>query len=105
MSNIPPPCDTNIFENGSLVMVTAGIPSVQLEPWVKKIAAKSGQPVDWHFAGGRAQILALGDLQQVYNAVNELLPEHDELQRLAHEESFSGMTFPIKFKPCRQICF
>ena len=84
MSNaIPPPCSDDIFQNGTPVWQTDTIRSFNLESWVKKIAAASGQPVDWHFAGGRAIVLALGDLDKVRAALIDLLPEHDALWREA----------------------
>ena len=51
-----------------------------MEGWVKKVAGKSGQPVDWHFCGGRERVLALGDIAKVNQAIQELMPEHDALQ-------------------------
>ena len=79
----PAPCATDIYEKGECVMITHSIRSFNLEPWVQKVAALSGQPVDWHFSGGRAVILALGDLKKVHAAIQELLLEHNELQREA----------------------
>ena len=74
------PCNPEIYKNGHMVMMTHSIPSAQLEEWVKKVAAASGQPVDWHFAAGRACILALGDLTKVYAAIADLMDEHNALQ-------------------------
>ena len=59
--------------------MTNTIPSNAMEGWVKKVAERSGQRVDWHFAGGRARILALGDIAKVKQAIQELMPEHDHL--------------------------
>jgi len=75
----PPPCNKDVYANGTMVMMTAGIPSNAMEEWVKKVAEKSGQPVDWHFAGGRACVLALGDLNAVRQAIAELIPEHNAM--------------------------
>lgn len=79
----PPPCDTEIFKNGVQVFVTHTIPSNAMEGWVKKVAERSGQRVDWHFAGGRAVVLALGDTAKVKSAIQELMPEHDQLYKIA----------------------
>lgn len=79
----PPPCDKKVFQNGELVFVTHTIPSNAMEGWVKKVAKRSGQRVDWHFAGGRACVLALGDIAKVHQAIVDLLPEHDRLYRTA----------------------
>ncbi len=79
----PPPCDRDVYTDGTPVFRTDTIRSFNLEPWVQKVAALSGQRVDWHFAGGRAIVLALGDLAKVRAALIELLPEHDALWRAA----------------------
>lgn len=80
---IPPPCSKDVYANGTPVWKTDTIRSFNLEPWVQKIAKLSGQSVDWHFAGGRAIVLALGDIDKVRAALVELLPEHDALWRAA----------------------
>jgi hypothetical protein len=75
----PPPADTNIYENGECVMVTSTIGSNAIEKWVKRVAKRSGQPVDWHWFGGRALILALGDISRVKSTIVAMMPEHDRL--------------------------
>lgn len=50
-----------------------------IERWVQRIAKTSGQRVDWHFAGGRVMVLALGDLDRTKAAIREHMPEHDAL--------------------------
>jgi hypothetical protein len=77
----PQPCNDKIFKKGTSVFVTHTIPSNAMAGWVKKVAEKSGQPVDWHFCGGRANVLALGNLKKVHEAIRELMPEHDELMK------------------------
>ncbi len=79
----PPPCDPKIFADGEQVFVTDTIPSNAMEGWVKQVAELSGQPVDWHFVGGRAEVLALGDITRVKAAILDLLPEHDRLRQAA----------------------
>jgi hypothetical protein len=79
----PPPCDSNIYENGTPIFMTCSIPSAQLEQWVKQVAELSQQPVDWHFAGGRAVIRTTGEIGAVRLAICRLLPEHDTLQKKA----------------------
>jgi len=82
----PPPCNKDIYDNGTSVFITHSIPSEDIEKWVKKIAKLSGQPVDWHFFGGRAVVLALGDIQKVKDTIKTLLPEHNELQKAEFEK-------------------
>lgn len=42
--------------------------------------------VDWHFFGGRANVLALGDLEAVQRAIGKLMPEHDALRAFFTEQ-------------------
>ena len=79
----PQPCDPKIFSEGISVFVTHTIPPNAMEGWVRQVAEKSGQPVDWHFYGGRANVLALGDIDKVKAAIEELMPEHDRLYQEA----------------------
>jgi hypothetical protein len=87
----PTPCNQDIFDNGEVVFVTSTIPSNAMEGWVKKVAEYSGQPVDWHFAGGRAVVLALGDIEKVHEAIAGLKPEHDKLFRAAVEKIYNNI--------------
>lgn len=79
----PPPCDPEIFSKGKTVFIGDTIGSCAIERWVKKIAATSGQPVDWHWVGGRANVLALGDIAKVQEAIAEHKPEYDRLHAAA----------------------
>ncbi|PJE74034.1 MAG: hypothetical protein COV01_02945 [Candidatus Taylorbacteria bacterium CG10_big_fil_rev_8_21_14_0_10_41_48] len=79
----PTPCDQKVFDKGTCLFVSNSIPSNAMEGWVTKVKEKSGQPVDWHFAGGRARVLALGDLERVKTVMKELKSEHDDLWREA----------------------
>ena len=82
----PPPCSDELMKKGTQVFLTHTIPSNAMEGWVKQIAEKSGQQVDWHFVGGRARVLALGDIEKVNTAIQELMPEHDRLYKEACSE-------------------
>jgi len=83
----PPPCNPAIFRDGVRIFVTHTIRSFNLEPWVQRVAALSGQPVDWHYVGGRAVVLACGDVEKARAALVRLLPEHDALFRAASKMS------------------
>jgi hypothetical protein len=71
-----PDCDPEIFKDG-LAVCTFAAPAVVTEPWVKRVAADSGQRVDWHYSGGRVNMLYLGDYAKVKASVEKLLPELD----------------------------
>ncbi len=67
-------CDPEIFENGKGVCVVSGEPD-DVERWVRLVAKKANAKVDWHYSGGRASVLHLGDeasRQRVLSAINEL---------------------------------
>lgn len=65
----PTPCAKDIFEKGVVVHQTHGVSSNRMEGWVKRVAFESGQPVDWHFAGGWAIVKGLGDVPLILAAV------------------------------------
>lgn len=73
----PPPvqsCDPEVFNTGFGVCALDASAGAA-EEWVKKVAARSGQRVDWHYSGGRANVLYIGDYTRVLAAVTELEPE------------------------------
>lgn len=75
----PAPCNSDIFKNGKGLCVVDGS-SNAIERWVQSVAKKAGTQVDWHYSGGRANILHLGDdksRQRALKAVDELKTELD----------------------------
>ncbi len=93
----PPPCDPEISKNGTIVLLTNSVPSNATERWVKKVAALSGQRVDWGFVGGCIVVSALGDLGKVMEAMRELKMEWAYLYRDNLSKSFAPE--PGKFDP------
>lgn len=79
----PPPCDQEIFEKGEPVLFIRGS-SNAVERWVKKVAAKANARIDWHYSGGIAQVLHLGDKES-----------HSRVIKVAHEleSELSGTIF------------
>lgn len=70
----PPDCKSGIFKRGKGVCVVDGNPD-DVERWVKTVAKKANAKVDWHYSGGRANVLHLGDdesRQRVLNAISKL---------------------------------
>ena len=70
----PTPCNPNIFKNGKGVCIIDGS-SNAVERWVQMVAKKANAQVDWHYSGGRANVLHLGNeasRQRVLNAIEEL---------------------------------
>ncbi|MFH1621108.1 MAG: hypothetical protein ABIB04_03415 [Patescibacteria group bacterium] len=88
-SSLPPPPNTTVQayssidpfveKFGKVVFVTSVQNRDMIEVWVKKIAAVSGQKVDWHFLGPSVCILAVGDLHLVKLAIVKLIDEHDQI--------------------------
>ncbi len=73
----PPPCDPEIYKNGKTICTIDG-PSNAVEQFVKAVAARSEARVDWHYVGGRAKVLHLGDeasRQCALNAIDALKGE------------------------------
>lgn len=67
------PCDREVFEKGhSVAMLDAW--SADAEEWVQAVARESGQRVDWHYSGGVANVLFIGDPARVLAAVRSLAP-------------------------------
>lgn len=66
-------CDDEVFKNGkSLAALDAR--SKAAEAWVREVAAKSGQRVDWHYSGGVAHVLVLGDHAKAMETVKAMPP-------------------------------
>lgn len=63
-------CDENIYKNGTCVGIMIGHSKAEIEDFVKSIADETQQPVDWHYAGGRARILTTGDTRVVRHALS-----------------------------------
>jgi hypothetical protein len=59
------PCRPDIFEEGEHVCTIAGVPARVIEAHVRAAADLTGEPVDWHYIGGRAVVRALGDTAKV----------------------------------------
>ena len=70
MSN--PPCDENVFKNGSPIFLASTGPTggaLIFEEWVVAAREVCQQPLDWHYSGGIAQVLFLGDRAAVVDAL------------------------------------
>ncbi len=75
----PAPCNDEVFNKGTGVCVVDGS-SNAVERWVRSVAKKANSQVDWHYSGGRANVLHLGDnasRQRVLDAIRELEKELD----------------------------
>lgn len=69
-------CDADIFKHGESI-AALGARSAAAEAWVQRVAAESGQRVDWHYSGGCAHVLFIGDREKVRQAIERLTPDLD----------------------------
>ena len=69
-----PRCDEKVFKNGQSILLadTYECRAEGFEQWVKTIAQISGQLVDWHYSGGIANMLYLGDRKKVCEAIDSI---------------------------------
>jgi len=56
----PPPCASDVFQDGETICVLDANP-VTAEWWTQEVAKRSETRMDWHYAGGRANVLLLGN--------------------------------------------
>jgi hypothetical protein len=66
-------CDADVFKRGhAIALLDACMHRAEL--FRLAVAQESGQSVDWHYSGGRANMLYLGDFARVDAAVSKLAP-------------------------------
>ncbi|MCX6779306.1 MAG: hypothetical protein NTU97_03690 [Candidatus Magasanikbacteria bacterium] len=85
----PPPCNPRIFKEGKTVVALYGS-SNAIERWVQAVAKRADALVDWHFFGGRANVLHLGDDEsraRVLKAIDELVPSLEANCGVVHKYS------------------
>lgn len=73
----PEPCNSKIFKRGVSVAQIAqadGMRSWHIEEFVKLIASETKTATDWHYSGGIAQVLTLGDPKVVAAAITAKWP-------------------------------
>lgn len=66
-------CDPEIYEKGETLIIGWG-KSAEIEEWVVALRTLSGQRIDWHYAGGRAWVGYIGDLDKIEAALKMLRP-------------------------------
>lgn len=74
----PPPCDKDVYGHGHTILHCATAGPCAFENWVKKVAQDSGQRVDWHYVGGLAAVLYIGDYHKVLSSLNKFRQELDD---------------------------
>jgi hypothetical protein len=66
-------CDADVFKDGKGICALDAC-MCRAEQWVQAVARESGQRVDWHYSGGIANVLYLGDYAAVSAAMGKLAP-------------------------------
>ncbi len=69
-----PPCDPEIYEHGQPVALLSASDAA-IEQWVRCVASLAKARLDWHYNGGFARVLHLGDEEsraRVEDAVTQL---------------------------------
>jgi hypothetical protein len=76
--DVPEPCNKKIFNDGKPLFAANTwypednpIRATGFEEWIKEIRKKSKQDIDWHYSGGIAQVLYLGDKEKIIEAMND----------------------------------
>ena len=69
-----PRCDSKVFKSGTTILTadTHECGATGFEEWVVAVRKASGQPVDWHYSGGIANMLFLGDKEKVVAAIQSI---------------------------------
>lgn len=83
-------CDKKIAYS-TLVFSSENVPYGEFDAWVKRVAKASAQPVDWVIEGNQMMpdvfelsVKTTGDVIRVCDAVDLLLPDHDEMYMKAN---------------------
>ncbi len=72
--------DPEVFRAGTLVFVTHTISAAMTEEWIRRIRESgAGFKIDWHYSGGRARVLVLGDMAAARQAIYSQRPVHDRM--------------------------
>jgi hypothetical protein len=76
-----PNCDQEVFQKGRSILAMSA-DSQSAEDFVVAVRERSGQRVDWHYSGGIAHVLYIGDREKVLEAVMYLKDMPDSFVRI-----------------------
>jgi hypothetical protein len=65
------PCDEEIFTKGNHVAILAGANAKTIDEFVRCVSEKAKIKMDWHYVGGRANVLAIGEIEAARRALND----------------------------------
>ena len=87
----PGRCDEMVFSEGVQVLMLSGPRSWLIERYVVEARERAGVPIDWHFAGGRAVILAFPkDAEKALASLDWWMPAFQTAAIRAKEELQDG---------------
>jgi len=87
------PCDPKIFKEGKTI-AALDAKSEAAEKWVQAVAKRANAKVDWHYSGGIANVLYLGNNEvraRVEKSINDLEKSLDGQILRIFEEEDSGL--------------
>lgn len=77
-------CDPVIYKNGQRVILLPGLGAKACEQWLSLVRTRCSEPIDWHYAGGRNNVLTTGNRDNVLRAMRDLWMSLYELFREQH---------------------
>ena len=83
-------CDSEVFAKGQSLCAIDGRPD-PVEGWVQRVALLSAQRVDWHYSGGVAHVLVLGDHARALAAARSISGELDGRVMRWYEPDAAGL--------------
>lgn len=71
----PAPCNDELFKRGEVVTVFGDVGgSNRFERLIQMASKSAGVPIDWHFSGGRAVVLAMPkDFDKAHRAIKTIV--------------------------------
>jgi hypothetical protein len=73
-----PECDSEIFYKGDHIANIIILNPTGIEKVVRLAARRSGQRMDWHYAGGVACVKALGDVEKATSSLKRILKDYED---------------------------
>lgn len=99
-------CDFKVYKNGKPVCVVNSIPTADVEAWVRRLAKKTGQRMDWHSFAGRDVVLTLGNIAKALKAADEMKDELNAIGKKIWDKQLPGMPHDnyvqIQWPPTKQ---
>lgn len=87
-----PKCNEDLYQKGITVFVTHTLMAKDIESFIIRVSEDCGKPVDWHYAGGRAQVLCFKeDIDVVQKSLLKFRSVHDDMYKKAITDLYKGL--------------